>query len=171
MPIKNISIKGPQLFIVKCSYSKFCILIFQYFNLSVVKQCPILRFIIVACVFVSEYHFTNRETMQKSIDAGDFIESAVYNQNLYGTRWARSYRHCIYSIKGPTSNNHPTYRKEKLISAEPLLLPTRKKNWSYWQRDWNRLLQKRDLPKDPVSKLSMSMVWNIFTFCCNIKLP
>lgn len=32
-----------------------------------------------------EYHFTNRETMQKSIDAGDFIESAVYNQNLYGT--------------------------------------------------------------------------------------
>ena len=87
MPIKDISIKGPQLFIVKCPYSKFCILyIFQYFNLSVVKQCPILLFIIIACVFVSEYHFTNRETMQKSIDAGDFIESAVYNQNLYGTR-------------------------------------------------------------------------------------
>ena len=87
MPIKDISIKGPQLFIVKCPYSKFCILIFQYFNLFVVKQCRIfLLFIIIACVFVSEYHFTNRETMQKSIDAGDFIESAVYNQNLYGTR-------------------------------------------------------------------------------------
>ena len=55
--------------------------------------------------------------MQKSIDAGDFIESAVYNQNLYGTRWARSYRDCIYSIKGPTSNNHPPYRQEKLIST------------------------------------------------------
>ena len=87
MPIKDISIKGPQLFIVKCPYSKFCILIFQYFNLLwYLKQCPILLFLIIACVFVSEYHFTNRETMQKSIDAGDFIESAVYNQNLYGTR-------------------------------------------------------------------------------------
>ncbi|XP_078358874.1 LOW QUALITY PROTEIN: guanylate kinase-like [Oculina patagonica] len=32
-----------------------------------------------------EYHFTNRELMQKAIDAGEFIESAVYNQNLYGT--------------------------------------------------------------------------------------
>ena len=41
------------------------------------KQRPILLFIIIACVFVSEYHFTNREVMQKSIDAGDFIESAV----------------------------------------------------------------------------------------------
>ena len=92
-----------------------------------VKQCPILLFIIIAYVFVSEYHFTNRETMQKSIDAGDFIESAVYNQNLYGTRWARSYRHCIYSIKGPTSNNHPPYRQDKFISTQPLLLPTRKK--------------------------------------------
>ena len=50
------------------------------------KQRPILLFIIIACVFVSEYHFTNREAMQKSIDAGDFIESAVWNQNFYGTR-------------------------------------------------------------------------------------
>ena len=50
------------------------------------KQRPILLFIIIACVFVSEYHFTNREAMQKSIDAGDFIESAVYNQNFYRTR-------------------------------------------------------------------------------------
>ena len=50
--------------------------------------------------------------MQKSIDAGDFIESAVYNQNLYGTRWARSYRHCIYSIKGLTLiTTHPIGRK------------------------------------------------------------
>ena len=51
------------------------------------KQRPILLFIIIACVFVSEYHFTNRETMQKSIDASDFIESAVYNQNFYRTSW------------------------------------------------------------------------------------
>ncbi|CAH3192958.1 unnamed protein product, partial [Porites evermanni] len=38
-----------------------------------------------------EYHFTNREAVQKSIDASDFIESAVYNQNLYGTRWLTSF--------------------------------------------------------------------------------
>ena len=36
MPIKDISIKGPQLFIAKYPYSKFCILMFQYFNPSVV---------------------------------------------------------------------------------------------------------------------------------------
>ena len=44
------------------------------------KQCPILLFIIIACVFISEYHFTNRAAKQKSIDAGDFIESAVYKK-------------------------------------------------------------------------------------------
>lgn len=32
-----------------------------------------------------DYHFTDRDVMQKSINAGEFIESAVYNQNLYGT--------------------------------------------------------------------------------------
>lgn len=32
-----------------------------------------------------EYYFTDREAMQKSIDANEFIESAVYNGNLYGT--------------------------------------------------------------------------------------
>lgn len=32
-----------------------------------------------------DYHFTDRNVMQKSIDAGEFIESAIYNQNLYGT--------------------------------------------------------------------------------------
>ena len=31
-----------------------------------------------------------------------------------------SYSHCIYSIKGPTSNNHPPYRQEKLISTHPI---------------------------------------------------
>ena len=159
---------------MKYPYSKFCILIFQYFNLSVVKQCPILLFIIVACVFVSEYHFTNRETMQKSIDAGDFIESAVYNQNLYGTRWARSYRHCIYSIKGLTSNNHPPYRQEKLISTQPLLLPTRKKfdltdkeiEIDYYKKE--TCLKTQFLNCQWIVQI---LVWNIFTFCCNIKLP
>ena len=34
-----------------------------------------------------EYHFTNREDMQKSIDAGEFIEWAEYSGNLYGTRY------------------------------------------------------------------------------------
>lgn len=32
-----------------------------------------------------EYYFTSRDLMQQSINRGDFIESAVYNQNLYGT--------------------------------------------------------------------------------------
>lgn len=32
-----------------------------------------------------EYYFTSRDVMQQSIDRGEFIESAVYNQNLYGT--------------------------------------------------------------------------------------
>lgn len=32
-----------------------------------------------------EYYFTSRDAMQQSIDRGEFIESAVYNQNLYGT--------------------------------------------------------------------------------------
>ena len=94
LELLKINGKGHQLFIVKCSYSNFYILIFQfkgrpykYFNLLwYLKQCPILLFIIIACVFVSEYHFTNREAVQKSIDASDFIESAVYNQNFYGTR-------------------------------------------------------------------------------------
>ena len=34
----------------------------------------------------TDYHFTDRETMQASIDAGNFLESAEYNRNLYGTR-------------------------------------------------------------------------------------
>ena len=34
-----------------------------------------------------EYHFTNREEMQRSIDAGEFIEWAEYSGNLYGTRY------------------------------------------------------------------------------------
>ena len=37
-------------------------------------------------VSLLEYYFTDPEAMQKSIDAGEFIESAVYNKNLYGTR-------------------------------------------------------------------------------------
>ena len=41
---------------------------------------------IVQYICFSEYRFTNREAMQQSIDAGNFIESAVYNENLYGTR-------------------------------------------------------------------------------------
>lgn len=32
-----------------------------------------------------EYYFTSRDVMQQSIDRGEFIESAVYNQNLFGT--------------------------------------------------------------------------------------
>ena len=33
-----------------------------------------------------EYHFTTREEMTKAIAAGEFIESAEYSGNLYGTR-------------------------------------------------------------------------------------
>ena len=34
----------------------------------------------------TEYHFTTREEMTKAIVAGEFIESAEYSGNLYGTR-------------------------------------------------------------------------------------
>ncbi len=35
----------------------------------------------------SDYHFTTRESMQKGIDAGAFIEWAEYSGNMYGTRY------------------------------------------------------------------------------------
>ena len=38
--------------------------------------------------FFPEYYFTDRASMQKSVDAGEFIEWAIYNGNMYGTRWA-----------------------------------------------------------------------------------
>ncbi|XP_022902113.2 guanylate kinase-like [Onthophagus taurus] len=31
------------------------------------------------------YHFTDRESIKKAIDAGDFIESAEFSGNIYGT--------------------------------------------------------------------------------------
>lgn len=34
---------------------------------------------------VPEYHFTNKEDMQKGIDAGDFLEHAQFSSNMYGT--------------------------------------------------------------------------------------
>uniref|UniRef100_A0A7N9AWQ0 Guanylate kinase 1b n=1 Tax=Mastacembelus armatus TaxID=205130 RepID=A0A7N9AWQ0_9TELE len=34
---------------------------------------------------LSYYHFTTREAMQDSIDAGEFIENAEFSGNLYGT--------------------------------------------------------------------------------------
>ena len=34
----------------------------------------------------SEYHFTTKEEMKKSIDAGAFIEWAEFSGNMYGTR-------------------------------------------------------------------------------------
>lgn len=33
------------------------------------------------------YHFTDKESMQKSIDNGEFIENAVFCGNMYGTRY------------------------------------------------------------------------------------
>ena len=36
--------------------------------------------------FFSEYYFTDRASMQKSVDADEFIEWAIYNGNMYGTR-------------------------------------------------------------------------------------
>lgn len=32
------------------------------------------------------YHFTTKEDMQREIDEGKFIESAVFSNNIYGTR-------------------------------------------------------------------------------------
>ena len=35
---------------------------------------------------ISDYHFTTKEAMQNEIDSGEFIEHAVFNNNMYGTR-------------------------------------------------------------------------------------
>ena len=32
------------------------------------------------------YYFTSKEKMQSQIDRGEFIESAVFSDNMYGTR-------------------------------------------------------------------------------------
>jgi len=34
----------------------------------------------------THYHFTNKEKMQEQIKNGEFIESATFSGNLYGTR-------------------------------------------------------------------------------------
>lgn len=34
----------------------------------------------------THYHFTDKEKMQKQIKNGEFIESATFSGNLYGTR-------------------------------------------------------------------------------------
>lgn len=33
-----------------------------------------------------DYYFTTKEKMQNQIDNGEFIESAVFSNNMYGTR-------------------------------------------------------------------------------------
>lgn len=35
--------------------------------------------------WISDYHYVSREAMQAGIDKGDFIESAEFSGNLYGT--------------------------------------------------------------------------------------
>lgn len=42
--------------------------------------------VILYLLTTTDYHFTTREKMQESIDNGDFIESAVFSGNVYGTR-------------------------------------------------------------------------------------
>ncbi|XP_069013692.1 guanylate kinase isoform X2 [Embiotoca jacksoni] len=37
------------------------------------------------CGGVSDYHYVTRDVMQAGIDNGDFIESAVFSGNMYGT--------------------------------------------------------------------------------------
>jgi guanylate kinase len=32
------------------------------------------------------YHFTTKEMMQQAIDRGEFLEHAVFSNNMYGTR-------------------------------------------------------------------------------------
>ncbi|XP_063742169.1 guanylate kinase isoform X2 [Eleginops maclovinus] len=45
-------------------------------NSNLIWMCPSL---------VSDYHYVTREVMQKAIDNGEFIESAVFSGNMYGT--------------------------------------------------------------------------------------
>ena len=35
---------------------------------------------------IVDYHFTTKDSMQKEIDNGEFIEYAVFSNNMYGTR-------------------------------------------------------------------------------------
>lgn len=46
-------------------------------------------------VILLEYHFSTREAMQESIKRGEFIESAEYSGNLYGTRYSTEFVYCF----------------------------------------------------------------------------
>ena len=48
------------------------------------KTLKILVSIVV--VVFADYHFVSRDEMEKAIDNKEFIETAEYSKNLYGTR-------------------------------------------------------------------------------------
>uniref|UniRef100_A0A674EZ10 Guanylate kinase 1a n=1 Tax=Salmo trutta TaxID=8032 RepID=A0A674EZ10_SALTR len=73
-----------------CSKSSCCINLISFNHLWATYAVP--------CVFIlfnnqpfnmkllfSDYHYVTREYMQASIDKGEFIESAVFSGNMYGT--------------------------------------------------------------------------------------
>ena len=47
----------------------------------------IIHCVVVIILLITEYHFTTREEMTKAIAAGEFIKSAEYSGNMYGTRY------------------------------------------------------------------------------------
>ena len=137
LELLKINGKGHQLFIVKCSYSNFYILIFQfkgrpykYFNLLwYLKQCPILLFIIIACVFVSEYHLLTVKQCKKALMPVISLNQQFIIKTSMGQGECR-YHHCIYSIKRSTWNKHPPrITTQPRICVHPLyyLLPRKKK--------------------------------------------
>ena len=48
-------------------------------------KSPKILVSIVVVVF-ADYHFVSRDEMEKAIDNKEFIETAEYSKNLYGTR-------------------------------------------------------------------------------------
>lgn len=46
------------------------------------------------------YHFVNVEDMQAGIENGEFIETAVFSGNMYGTRWDRDRKPLNFTTRG-----------------------------------------------------------------------
>ncbi|XP_039998770.1 guanylate kinase isoform X2 [Xiphias gladius] len=67
----------------ECS-SSFMTTLTAHFLISSQQFCS---FILCMCPYfgVSDYHYVTREVMQAAIDNGDFIESAEFSGNMYGT--------------------------------------------------------------------------------------
>ena len=53
---------------------------------QILGKTPKILVSIVVVVLFADYHFVSRDEMEKAIDNKEFIETAEYSKNLYGTR-------------------------------------------------------------------------------------